>query len=53
MPNLDGTEKISPTPFNAHEQVAGGHHTYSRENGYQSAEKPYAPEDHGGEKVSE
>lgn len=50
---LDGTDDIKPTPFDAHEQVVRGHHTFSREKGYQAAEKPYDPEEHGGEKVSE
>jgi len=36
MPNLDGTEKITPTPFDAHEQ------TVRNSDGYQYQEYPKA-----------
>lgn len=37
-PKLDGTDKITPTPFDAHEQVVRSQHDYSKESGYTPAE---------------
>jgi hypothetical protein len=34
MPNLDGTETLKPTPFDAHEQVVRGPHAFDKDNGY-------------------
>lgn len=38
---LDGTDKITPTPFDAHEKVVRGPHTHSLKDGYQPV-KPAA-----------
>lgn len=38
MPNLDGTDVIKPTAFDAHEQRVSRPHTYSRTEGYQVLE---------------
>jgi hypothetical protein len=35
---LDGTDKITPTPYDAHEQVVRKPHTHSREEGYKVIE---------------
>lgn len=35
---LDGKEKITPTPFDAHERVVRGTHSHSAGEGYQPAE---------------
>lgn len=35
--NLDGKDKIKPTPYDAHEQVVRGPHTHSIEKGYEAA----------------
>jgi hypothetical protein len=51
MANLDGTDKIVPTPYDAHEQVVRGPHTHSADEGYQPAGE-YKPEENGGEKES-
>jgi len=55
MANLDGTDKIVPTPYDAHEQVVRGPHTHSREEGYQpaTAPKPEEQEENSGEKAAE
>lgn len=43
--NLDGKDKITPTPFDAHEQVVRKPHTHSLEHGYQPLkEEPKADE---------
>lgn len=34
--NLDGKDKITPTPFDAHEQVVRQQHTHSKEGGYEA-----------------
>ena len=55
MANLDGTDKITPVPFDAHEQVVRGHHSHSAEKGYHKAdwnapaEEPAAEEQKDGE----
>lgn len=36
--NLDGKEKISPTPFDTHEKVVRGPHTHTAGEGYQPVE---------------
>lgn len=36
--NLDGKEKITPTPFDTHEKVVRGTHTHSASEGSQPAE---------------
>jgi hypothetical protein len=36
MPKFDGTEKLAPTPFDAHEQATRGPHTHSAKDGYQA-----------------
>lgn len=35
MANLDGTEKIIHTPYDAHEQIVRKPHTHDLEHGYQ------------------
>lgn len=40
---LDGKDKITPVPFDAHEQVARGPHTHSLKEGYQPAKPKAAP----------
>lgn len=35
---LDGKEKITPTPFDGHEKVVRGTHTHSASESYQAAE---------------
>ena len=35
---LDGTDKITPTPFDAHEKVVRGPHTHSAASGYEATE---------------
>jgi hypothetical protein len=42
MAKLDGSEKLAPTPFDAHEQVVRDHHTHSARHGYQPAEYEHA-----------
>ena len=37
-PKLDGTEKLNPVPFDAHEQVVSKHHKHSLAGGYEPAE---------------
>jgi hypothetical protein len=37
MPNLDGTEKLTPTPFDAHEKVVRGSHEHTKD-GYVAKE---------------
>ena len=37
--NLDGKDKITPTPFDAHEQVVRKPHTHDPEHGYQPVEE--------------
>jgi hypothetical protein len=39
---LDGTEKLTHTPFDAHEQIVRGPHTHGK-YGYQKAEAPKVP----------
>lgn len=42
--NLDGKDKITPTPFDQHESVVRGPHSHSLENGYEKAEAPESEE---------
>lgn len=35
MAKMDGSEKLAPVPYDAHEQVVRKPHTHSREEGYQ------------------
>jgi len=43
MATLDGKEPVTPTPFDAHEQVVRGTHTHSAKEGYVKAETPAEP----------
>jgi hypothetical protein len=36
---LDGKDKITPTPFDAHEQIVRGPHTHSLKDGYQKVKE--------------
>jgi len=45
--NLDGTDRIRPTPFDAHEQIVRGPHTHSLDGGYRTAgvAEEYVPQE--------
>ena len=49
--NLDGKDVIKPTPFDAHEKIVRGHHTHSKDAGYESAKYEHQEFPKAGKKI--